>query len=834
MMDDSLRKAFSEECDELLERMEHVLLEMESNPKNHTLIDELFRIVHTIKGSSGLVGFDQLVHFSHELENLAVQVREGELEVTHQLCDIMLESRDLLSSLVDTALGRALDETLESLVEREATLISKIKVYAPNLNDTIMRTGTGGPAVTAKPAPVTAQETEEAVAADNTTGASMREYCIEVNLEPEVLMFGLDPMASILYLQDLGEIKQCLVDTSALPDFSAADFTCCYLNFKLIFESSKSLQQIEDAFMFLHENSSISICETTAFKTESGMIAGKAVTSAPDNPAVDLSSASSSTPSQSQNSDTERAKEASSEITEGINGDASLNQDALGGPSPNDNSGNHNNDTENSKESTNNGSKKNENATTGAETSVKASRKEVPAKGASVRPSPSTNETVRVDAKKLENLIDLVGELVIANANTHLLAKNGEAELLMDATDAMLGLVEDIRDTTLSLRMVQIGTVFNRYKRVVREVSQELGKNIDLVITGGDTELDKTIVDKISDPLMHMIRNAIDHGIESPAERRAAGKDERGVVKLNAYHDSGVIVIEIEDDGKGLIKENILSRAEERGIISDKRLVPDRNVYDLIFYPGFSTAEKVTNLSGRGVGMDVVKKNIDALNGHIDVVSEAGAYTKISIRLPLTLAIIDGFLFEVGGLNYVVPLDMVDECVEFSDENNANYVDTQFINLRGEIMPFMRLKEFFDVQRITDCKQDFKQHVVKNKTVSGTHESDGDTSVASVPYDPDAVSESISSPSRDRAKRESVIVIRSGASKSGIVVDKLLGEYQTVIKPVGRVFKNLEWLSGATILGNGDVAIIIDVLMLIKHVFAQLGDDERWMAQEAS
>lgn len=381
----------------------------------------------------------------------------------------------------------------------------------------------------------------------------------------------------------------------------------------------------------------------------------------------------------------------------------------------------------------------------------------------------------------------------------------------------MLSLVEDIRDTTLSLRMVQIGSVFNRFKRVVREVSQELGKNIDLQITGGDTELDKTIVDKISDPLMHMIRNAIDHGIESPEDRVKAGKSEKGLVKLNAYHDSGVIVIEIIDDGKGLSKDKILDRAVERGLISDKSQVPERNVYDLIFYPGFSTAEKVTNLSGRGVGMDVVKRNIDALNGQIDVESEAGSYAKISIRLPLTLAIIDGFLFEVGGFNYVVPLDMVDECVEFNEDNNANYVDTQFINLRGEIMPFMRLKDFFEVNGMMRPEAGA---LGADVLAQQAHDHEQDDA-------PDSHEHSRSD------ARESVIVIRSNAGKSGIVVDKLLGEYQTVIKPVGRVFKNLQWLSGATILGNGDVAIILDVLMLIKHVSSQTGSNVQWAFNEA-
>lgn len=739
-MDESL-KVFSEECDDLLERMEHVLLEMEADPDNPALVDELFRIVHTIKGSSGLFGFSHLVGFSHELENLAVQVREGVLSVTQPLCDIMLESRDLLLSLVDSALGRELQETLEAMDAREASLLRKIKDFDVN----------AGATASVPAAPAAAAESKPAQTAAPAGPSTFR---IDIEMQKDVLTFGLDPLPSILYLQDLGTVSGCTIDTSALPEFSKADFSQCYVVFHLVFETEKTQEEVEEALGFLKESGKITITSAggSAPSQASEPAPVAAVVAAPPQPVATAPQASASP---AVPADTAQLKVPQSGGKEGKAAQ---------------------------------GSGKNQGG-----------------------------ESVRVDADKLENLINLVGELVIANANTNLLAKNGEVELLTDATDAMLSLVEDIRDTTLSLRMVQIGSVFNRFKRVVREVSQELGKNIDLQITGGDTELDKTIVDKISDPLMHMIRNAIDHGIESPEDRVKAGKSEKGLVKLNAYHDSGVIVIEIIDDGKGLSKDKILDRAVERGLISDKSQVPERNVYDLIFYPGFSTAEKVTNLSGRGVGMDVVKRNIDALNGQIDVESEAGSYAKISIRLPLTLAIIDGFLFEVGGFNYVVPLDMVDECVEFNEDNNANYVDTQFINLRGEIMPFMRLKDFFEVNGMMRPEAGA---LGADVLAQQAHDHEQDDA-------PDSHEHSRSD------ARESVIVIRSNAGKSGIVVDKLLGEYQTVIKPVGRVFKNLQWLSGATILGNGDVAIILDVLMLIKHVSSQTGSNVQWAFNEA-
>jgi len=719
-MDNDVKQDFANECDELLERMEQVLLVMENEPDNPELVDELFRIVHTLKGSSGLFGFTSIVSFSHELENLAVQVRNGLINMTQPLCDIMLESRDHLLLLVDCALERPVDVEAQVMAEQKKVLFEKLKSFDPSDKS---------------PGAIESnQDNVETGDIDSKVNVS-DSYTITMNLNPDVLTFGTDPIPGIIMLQEVGDIVACEVDYSKLPSFVEADFETCYLSFKITLKTDKGVSAIEEALSFFMESGEILIEEQSSEHDSDQEV---------------------------ENNDSTSADPLSPE--QNINLPASVSELKI--------------DT-----------KKKVNAELEKNQQQKASKTE--------------NESVRVDSGKLESLINLVGELVIANANTHLLAKNGQVDRLTDATEAMLTLVEDIRDTTLGLRMVPVGTVFNRFKRVVREVSQQLGKKIDLVITGGDTELDKSIVDKISDPLMHMIRNAIDHGLESTEQRIATGKPERGTVKLNAFHDSGVIVIEIVDDGKGIAKEKVLARALEKGIISDTQAIPDRNIFDLIFYPGFSTAEQVTNLSGRGVGMDVVKRNIDSLNGQIEVDSEPGSHTKFSIRLPLTLAIIDGFLFEVDGLFYVVPLDMVDECVEFNDHNDADYVDSQFINLRGEIMPYMRLKDFFDVQNPNLHEQTIQvDQDEKNNTESNDQEDHGIEKL---------------NPS-DRNGRESIIVIRSGNNKSGIVVDRLLGEYQTVIKPVGRVFKNLNWLTGATILGNGDVALIVDVLMLIKHL----------------
>ncbi len=380
-------------------------------------------------------------------------------------------------------------------------------------------------------------------------------------------------------------------------------------------------------------------------------------------------------------------------------------------------------------------------------------------------------QTIRVNAGKLENLVNLVGELVIGSANAEISAIRLADPKMNEAMENLSRLVEEVRDTALGLRMMPIGETFSRFNRVVREVSRDLGKEIDLCITGEDTELDKTLIEKIGDPLMHLVRNAIDHGIELPEERIALGKPTKGIVNLDAFHESGSIVIRIKDDGRGLQKEKLLSKALQNGLIQEGQQLTDQEIYQLIFTAGFSTADQVSNLSGRGVGMDVVRTNIESLRGTIEITSEQGEGSSITIRLPLTLAIIDGFQIRVGDGKYIVPLDIIEECLELdaslgSESNGANY-----LNLRGEILPFMYLSELFGEQR----------------NVSEGH-------------------------------RDDIIVVKCGGKKAGFVVDELLGEHQTVIKSLGEIFKNLKGISGATILGSGEVAMVIDTPAMINLV----------------
>ncbi|HLD65834.1 MAG TPA: chemotaxis protein CheA, partial [Pseudomonas sp.] len=374
---------------------------------------------------------------------------------------------------------------------------------------------------------------------------------------------------------------------------------------------------------------------------------------------------------------------------------------------------------------------------------------------------------IKVEVGKLDQLINLVGELVIAGAAASLSLRQNDTAAMTEANEGVTILVERIRDASLSLRMVAIGEVFQRFPRVVRDISKELGKDIELLVTGADTELDKSMVEKLADPLMHIVRNAMDHGIEPSEARLACGKTARGALRLNAYHESGSIVIEVGDDGRGLDRQRILDKAIEKGLIQADQPLSDSEVFRLVFEPGFSTAAQVTNLSGRGVGMDVVRRNIEQLRGEVEVLSEFGQGTTVRIRLPLTLAIIDGFQVRVADETFVLPLDQVIECVDLGEQEQRH----DLVNLRGEALPYVRLRELFGLE-------------VR------------------------------------RGQRESLVVLQFGANRAGVVVDQLVGEFQAVIKPLGQIFAQNKVLSGSTILGDGSVALILDVPNLIQRASA--------------
>ncbi len=400
--------------------------------------------------------------------------------------------------------------------------------------------------------------------------------------------------------------------------------------------------------------------------------------------------------------------------------------------------------------------------TASAQTTRSPSPAPVPAPPTRAGGSVDESRFIRVHADRLDEVITLLGELVIAGAGASLLARQSRQSALVEAHLQITRLIEEVRNGTLQLRMVPIGDTFSRFRRVVRDTAADLGKDVALEIVGGDTELDKSVVERIADPLTHLVRNALDHGLESPAERVAAGKPAQGRLTLAACHESGSILIRITDDGRGIQRDKVLQRARERGLVAAGAELSDAEVFRLIFEPGFSTAETVTDLSGRGVGMDVVRRNIEALRGTVAVTSEPGAGATIMIRLPLTLAIIDGFLVGVGTSKFVFPLDAVVEVIESRRGDTA--VDAHgrgCVELRGQVLPVVCLRGLYGLDA-------------------------GDP------------------------ERSSIVVLRGAGQRFGVRVDVLLGQHQTVIKPLGRMFRSLRGMSGSSILGTGEVALIVD------------------------
>ncbi len=396
---------------------------------------------------------------------------------------------------------------------------------------------------------------------------------------------------------------------------------------------------------------------------------------------------------------------------------------------------------------------------------------------------------IRVHADRLDAVINLLGELVIAGAGAQLLARQTRQRALVEANTQIGRLIEEIRNGTLQLRMVPIGETFSRLRRVVRDTASELGKEVALEIQGGETELDKSVVERIADPLMHLVRNALDHGLETPEQRLASGKAAQGRLTLSACHESGSILIRIGDDGRGINRDKVLQRAWDSGLVERGSQPADAEIVKLIFEPGFSTASEVTKLSGRGVGMDVVRRNIEALRGTVTVISDPGQGAQIEIRMPLTLAIIDGFLVGVGASKFVFPLDAVVEVIErgpaamgspHGGDDGPDLRGRGVVELRGQVLPVLDLRRLYGLD----------------------------------------------SPEPERS---SVVVIRAGSSRYGVIVDQLLGQHQTVIKPLGRMLSSLRGMSGSSILGNGEVALIFDVLSL-----SQLASQQPALSTESS
>ncbi|HRL78354.1 MAG TPA: chemotaxis protein CheA [Candidatus Accumulibacter phosphatis] len=709
---DELSSTFVTESRDQLLAMEDGLLRLEQSPDDADNLGAIFRAAHTIKGGAGVVECHFIEAFTHKVENVLDKLRNGEIAVSGELSTVMLECCDHLGALLDVLAA--------GLPQPDAAVQARGDALLATLTEKFLGGSAAAAALPVEHAAELASSGGGVVVTDS--------WHISVRFGPGVLRNGTDPLSFLHYLSSLGEIIAITTLADAMPAADEMDPECCYLGFEMRFQTRASKAQIENVFDFVRDDCTLHILPPNS-KIDEYL---KLIDELPeDNMRLGEILVRSGALTQTE-LDAGLAAQSRPTAAEGTPTPQTPLGDILVGQ--------------------------------------KVVHKEIVEAAASrqaVVSEKKANEArmIRVHADKLDQLIDLVGELVIAGAGTSLLARRSGDSALMESTSVLRRLVEDIRDSALQLRMVQIGETFNRFNRVVRDASREMGKSIDLVITGADTELDKSVVEKLGDPLMHLVRNAIDHGIEAPALRAERGKPENGTVQLNAYHDSGSIIIEVIDDGGGLPKDKIRAKAIAKGLIDAAATLSDHEIINLIFEAGFSTADQVTNISGRGVGMDVVRRNIQSLRGSVEVSTVEGEGSTFTVRLPLTLAIIDGFLTGVGKASYVVPLESVVECIELADAPASR----NYLNLRGEVLPFVRLRELFEIG-------------------------------GEVPA------------------RQNVVIVHYAGKKAGLVVDTLLGEFQTVIKPLGVLFRHLRGIGGSTILGTGEVALILDVPALVNLV----------------
>jgi two-component system chemotaxis sensor kinase CheA len=708
-------ETFTIESLELRQDMEECLLgvENEENPSNH--INAIFRAAHTIKGSAGLFGLDHIVDFTHVVESVLDSLRDGKLSLTSDLIATLLPCSDHMALLIRDVIDGQFAAN-PALTTAGLQLLEELQPYLNTAPHTAI-----------------AAQSESSQRVETMGGGEMAngDWHLSLRFGPDSFRDGMDPLAFISYLETLGEIVHLTTISSGMPSAGQMDPETSYLGFEIDLKSAACKQEIESVFEFVRDASTIHI-----LPMESGIDAFISLIK-------DLPEDDSYLGQLLVHSGVITRRE----LEEALNQQESSQKTIHGGGAVDP-------------------------AQLIGEILVEQHLVQQPVVNAALEKQKqnkdkksSENQSIRVDAERLDKLIDLVGELVITGAGVNLRSMLSRDNTLKELSGEAMRLIEEVRDSALQLRMVPIGTTFSRFQRVVRDIGKELGKEIELVISGGDTEVDKSVVEKIGDPLMHLVRNSMDHGIEHAPLRLERGKPAKGTLRLNAYHASSSIVIEVSDDGGGLNRDRILEKATERGLIAPGKMLSDQEIYALIFEPGFSTAQQVSNLSGRGVGMDVVKSNVTALRGSIEVDSQAGLGATIRIYLPLTLAIIDGFMVGVGESTFVIPLDRILECVALPKNVNTR----EYMDLRGQVLPLIRLGCLLNID---------------------------------------------SKPSR----RENVVVVEHAGNKAGIIVDRLLGEFQTVIKPLGKLFAHTKGIAGSTILGTGKIALILDVSALISLI----------------
>lgn len=676
---DSFKQTFIEEAYERLSELESSLMELENNPHDMEMIGSVFRAMHTIKGSGGMFGFDDIVSFTHGIETVFDYIREGKIPVTKEIITNTLSACDQIRLMVEE---ESADKT---------TVDKLVNFFSEILPDESGDKKTQAP--------------------ENLFDTQQREASYRIRFKPphEIFATGIRPRLLMDELKELGEAK-IIPQPDAVPPIDELDPESCYLYWDIFLRTSMGENAIKDVFIFIEDESEISITEIDSEDTdydEECKKLGEILIEKKDLAAEDLNNVLS------------KQKRLGELLVDSSVIDHRKIESAL----------------EEQKQ-------------------IKQNREK--------RKNQVKLTSIRVGSEKLDSLVDLVGELVTMQARLKQYAAMDGSKELKSISEEAERLTADLRDNAMSMRMLPIGTTFNKFKRLVRDLSESLGKDVELATEGGDTELDKTVIESLDDPMVHIIRNCIDHGIESPDDREKAGKARQGKVNLSATHSGDSVIIKITDDGAGLDSEAILAKARSRGIIGPETELTEKEIFSLIFEPGFSTAKEITDVSGRGVGMDVVRKNLENLRGSVDIESKKGRGTCISLKLPLTLAIIDGLLVDIGREYYVIPLSTVEKCVELTRKEADLARERSIMNYMGKAVPYLNMRDIFETPG-------------------------------------------------DRPEIEKVVFNEVNGEIVGLGVDRLVGQSQIVIKKMSKVYEDIKNFSGATVLGDGTVALVIDI-----------------------
>jgi two-component system chemotaxis sensor kinase CheA len=661
---DHLQQTFIHEAEELLSDLEGVLLKFGMDLTNRESVEAIFRVMHSLKGSAGMFGFSHVSALTHDMETIFDSIREGHATISQEIIDITLRSVDHLKKIIH---DRNLINPSNGTLHRE--LLATINAI----------TGSAAKSEKKVMAPVSQQK---------------RTYYIYCKPSAEIFQTGNNPLYLIDDLAALGA-SMVIADVNAVPLIHDITPDVCYTTFETILVTTKSVEEIEDVFLFvkgscemvIEKISDTDLLSIGAFEAEIATLRLRACS-------VGLKT----------------TKSLASQVK-----------------------------AESSKEV------------------VTASN----VKEAQVA-------SIRVTSEKLDELMNLISELVTSQARLSLLAQQNQIPELSNLSENMEKITRRLRDNAFNICLIPLQTLETRFQRLVRDLSKELNKEIDFITEGVETELDKSIIEKISDPILHLLRNCVDHGIESQEERLKKGKKKSGTIVMKAFHSGTGVYIQIKDDGGGIDPEKIKAKAISKGIIAEDAILSTEETINLIFTAGFSTAEKITGVSGRGVGMDIVKRNIESIHGEVTLESTLHRGTIITIKLPLTLSIIDGMLVKIGAADYILPLSSVDKCFEIKTEKLQSGL-SQKVALDGNLLPVFNLREAFN-------EQDEKpQH----------------TQIIKIHYDEFPVC---------------------------ITVDSVIGEYQAVMKPLTGLYRSRDDFSGATILGDGSVALVMDTTKLIRSL----------------